>query len=166
MRSILTFLFLISITTALSQNKEAHDSLKKPETVSIRVIERVPVYKGCEDDLNKNNCLNNKIRRFIGRHFNVNDAKCLEYKTEYDKKLKKEVKVCTKEVKAGRVTIKTTFVIDTIGYTTDIKALSPYPLLNEEAVRVIKKLPKFKPGFQRGRKVRVRYRLPIMFNIL
>lgn len=166
MKNYIVSFFLFVATAVFSQNEKAHDSLKKLEEVSIRVIEEVPIYQGCENAPNKNNCLNNKIRRFVGKHFNVYDAKCLEYKTEYDKKSKKEIKVCKKEVKAGRVIIKTTFVIDTLGYTTDIKALSPYPSLNEEAVRVVKKLPQFKPGVQRGRKVRVRYRLPITFNIL
>jgi len=166
MKNYIVSLFLLAATTVFSQSEEVHDSLKEPDEISIRIIEKVPVYKGCENDPNKNNCLNNKIRRFIGRNFNVYEAKCLEYKTKYDRKSKKEIKVCKKEVKAGRVVIKTTFVIDTLGYITDIKALSSYPSFNKEAIRVVKKLPRFKPGVQRGRKVRVRYRLPITFSIL
>ena len=36
---------------------------------------------------------------------------------------------------------------------------------DEEAVRVVKSLPKFKPGKQRGAPVRVRYTLPIVFQL-
>ncbi|MBE2247873.1 MAG: energy transducer TonB [Candidatus Competibacteraceae bacterium] len=36
---------------------------------------------------------------------------------------------------------------------------------DEEAERVIKKLPGFTPGKQRGRPVRVQYRLPIAFTL-
>lgn len=166
MKTFLTTLLLLLTVNLYAQNTET-DTLKKPNEVSIRTIEQIPIFKGCENSPNKNHCLNTKIRRFIGKHFNADDAKCLEFKMKYDRKLKRKVKKCKKELKiTGRVIIKTTFVIDTSGYATDIKALSPYPTMNTEAIRVLKKLPEFKPGFQRGRKVRVRYGLPITFNLL
>lgn len=142
------------------------DSIPSKEVLSFRVVESIPVYSGCENSPNKNHCFNIRIRKFIGRHFNTDSAKCLKYEKVYDKKLKKEVLVCKEEIKGERVVIRTSFVIDTLGYTTKIIAKSRYPSLSEEAIRVIKKLPRFKPGVQRGRKVRVRYRLPITFNIL
>lgn len=40
-----------------------------------------------------------------------------------------------------------------------------HPLLDEEAVRVIKKLPKWKPGRQRGKPVSVWYTVPINFQL-
>jgi periplasmic protein TonB len=39
------------------------------------------------------------------------------------------------------------------------------PLLEEEAMRVVRALPKFKPGKQRGRPVNVWYTLPIVFQL-
>ena len=36
---------------------------------------------------------------------------------------------------------------------------------DEEAMRVIKMLPKWKPGMQMGKAVRVRYKLPINFQL-
>jgi len=36
---------------------------------------------------------------------------------------------------------------------------------DEEAMRVVKKLPKFNPGQQRGRPVRVSYNLPMRFSL-
>ncbi len=39
------------------------------------------------------------------------------------------------------------------------------PLLDEEAVRVVKSLPKFKPGFQGGKPVPVWFSVPIVFKL-
>ena len=39
------------------------------------------------------------------------------------------------------------------------------PLLDEEAVNVVKKLPRFTPGEQNGRKVNVWYSLPVTFRL-
>jgi protein TonB len=38
-------------------------------------------------------------------------------------------------------------------------------LLDEEAVRVIKQMPLWKPGYQNAKPVTVRYTLPIMFRL-
>lgn len=37
--------------------------------------------------------------------------------------------------------------------------------LDAEAIRVVKKMPKWKPGKQRGKKVKVRYNLPIICTL-
>jgi len=39
------------------------------------------------------------------------------------------------------------------------------PLLDEEAIRVVKTLPKFKPGKQGGVPVKVWFSLPVLFKI-
>lgn len=39
------------------------------------------------------------------------------------------------------------------------------PLLDDEAIRVIKELPKFKPGEQNGKKVNVWYSIPVTFKL-
>lgn len=39
------------------------------------------------------------------------------------------------------------------------------PLLDDEAIKVIKKLPKFKPGEQNGRKVHVWFSIPVTFKL-
>ncbi|MBP3762255.1 MAG: energy transducer TonB [Bacteroidales bacterium] len=68
------------------------------------------------------------------------------------------------EKKEGRVLL--TFVVEADGRITDIKALhSPHPSLSEEAIRVVRLMPKWKPGKQRGKKVRVQYNLPINFQL-
>lgn len=56
------------------------------------------------------------------------------------------------------------FVVNTDGSVTDAKiARSVDPSLDQEALRVINSLPKWKPGKQRGKPVRVSYTVPINF---
>ena len=42
---------------------------------------------------------------------------------------------------------------------------SVHPLLDAEALRVIKRMPKWKPGKVNGEPVNVKYRLPITFKL-
>lgn len=39
------------------------------------------------------------------------------------------------------------------------------PYLDKEALRVINSMPKWKPGMQRGKAVRVKYTVPVMFRL-
>ncbi|MFC2631844.1 MAG: energy transducer TonB, partial [Porphyromonas pasteri] len=39
------------------------------------------------------------------------------------------------------------------------------PALDKEAVRVVKSIPKWKPGKQQGKAVRTRYVIPIVFSL-
>jgi protein TonB len=60
----------------------------------------------------------------------------------------------------------TQFTVNEDGSVSDIQILrSPSKGFNKEVDRVIKLLPHFKPGLQQGRPVRVRYVLPIVFNV-
>ena len=62
----------------------------------------------------------------------------------------------------GKVTIK--FVIDKDGIVGPAEVTnSTNAQLNEEALRLVKKLPRFQPGFQHGRFVRVEFSIPITF---
>lgn len=64
----------------------------------------------------------------------------------------------------GRVTVS--FVIERNGEITNLKVLRGIGAgCDEEAVRVIKKSPFWKPGIQNGRKVRVSYVMPIVFKM-
>jgi len=63
-------------------------------------------------------------------------------------------------------TVYVTFTIDTDGSITDIAVLkSPHILLSEEAVRVVKLMPKWKPGTQRGKPVKVQINMPLAFTL-
>ena len=62
----------------------------------------------------------------------------------------------------GRVFYK--FVVDTDGSVTNVEIIrGPDASLNKEAKRVLESLPKFKPGKQRGRPVRVYFSSAINF---
>ena len=64
----------------------------------------------------------------------------------------------------GRVFV--TFVVETDGRVTDIKILRGIGGgCDEEAVRVVKNMPKWIPGKQRGKPVRVQFNLPIKFTL-
>ena len=64
----------------------------------------------------------------------------------------------------GRVTVQ--FVVNADGSIVDarvIRGVDPY--LDKEALRVINSMPKWKPGMQRGKAVRVKYTVPVMFRL-
>ena len=64
----------------------------------------------------------------------------------------------------GRVTLS--FVVEKDGSVTDIQEMrSPSEDLTKEAKRVVQSMPKWKPGKQRGKPVRVKYVLPVTFRL-
>ncbi len=59
-----------------------------------------------------------------------------------------------------------TFVVEKDGSLTDIKVLRDIGSgCGEEAIRVVKMMPKWKPAKQRGKPVRQQFNLPIRFNL-
>jgi len=69
-----------------------------------------------------------------------------------------------KEGIQGRVAVR--FIVEKDGSISDVKpVLSVHPLLNKEAVRVVESMPKWTPGKQNGKPVRVRFNLPVMFKL-
>jgi len=61
-------------------------------------------------------------------------------------------------------TVYVTFVVEKDGRITSVKILRGIGGgCDEEAVRVIKKMPGWKPGKQRGRPVRVQFNMPVRF---
>jgi len=64
----------------------------------------------------------------------------------------------------GKVYIS--FIVDKTGSVTNVKVVRGVDKnLDAEAVRVIKSLPKYKPGKQRGKAVRVMFTIPIKFKL-
>ncbi|NPD46653.1 MULTISPECIES: TonB family protein [unclassified Lentimicrobium] len=69
-----------------------------------------------------------------------------------------------KEGIEGRVFV--TFVVEKDGSITEVELMRGVSdELDQEALRVIKSMPKWKPGEQRGKTVRVQYRMPIKFTL-
>ena len=111
------------------------------------LVERVPTFPGCKGDNEQlKKCLSEKISKFVSKHFNAGIAEDLGLSGE-------------------RVRILTMFTIDKNGNIVNVKTRSKYKDLENEARRVIKKLPKMQPGKQRDRPVNVTYSLPIVFNV-
>ena len=64
----------------------------------------------------------------------------------------------------GKVIVQ--FVVDKDGSVTDVKIeKSVHKSLDKEAVRVVKKMPKWIPGEQDGKPVRVLYHMPVNFSL-
>ena len=69
-----------------------------------------------------------------------------------------------KQKVGGRVMVM--FVVETDGSLSNVRvAKKVFPSLDAEAVRVVKNMPKWKPGKEKGRAVRVNFTLPVVFNI-
>lgn len=118
------------------------------EDVPFVLIERVPVYPGCEnkiDNASRKKCMSEKIQEHVVKEFNTNLGADLGLE--------------------GINRIVVLFRIDPNGNITDIQARAPHKALEKEALRVVSSLPKMTPGYQRNRPVGVIYTLPIVFNV-
>ncbi|PHS63470.1 MAG: energy transducer TonB [Flavobacterium sp.] len=116
--------------------------------VPFAVIENVPVYPGCEKkkgNAEKKKCMSEKIMKFVQKKFNTELAGDLGLE--------------------GRQRISVQFKIDKNGNVVGVRARAPHPKLEQEAVKVVKALPKMIPGKQRGKAVGVLYSLPILFQV-
>ena len=111
------------------------------------VVEKAPRFQGCaeETEANAHACSNKNLIAFLSE------------KVVYPKKAK------NKGIQ-GKVIVS--FVIEKDGSVSTTKVVrSVYKSLDNEAVRVVNDMPKWTPGTQRGKEVRVQYTLPIMFSI-
>ncbi|WP_298530903.1 M56 family metallopeptidase [uncultured Algibacter sp.] len=116
--------------------------------VPFSVIENVPIFPGCElltTNEERRDCMSKNISSHVNKNFNTKLADSLKLK--------------------GRQRINVIFKIDRNGDVVGVRSRAPHPSLEEEAIRVIKTLPKFKPGEQKGKTVNVPYSLPIVFQV-
>ena len=118
------------------------------EDVDFVNIQNAPVFKGCENLSKEENkvCFDKKMKQFVQRNFDIELANELG-------------------LHSGKHKIQTQFIINQEGVIVDVKIRAPHKRLEKETKRIIKKLPKFKPGKQNNRKVKVRYLLPITFSV-
>ena len=64
----------------------------------------------------------------------------------------------------GRVAVS--FIVEKDGSISNVRPIhSVHTLLDKEAVRVVKSMPKWSPGKQHGKPVRVQLIVPIMFKL-
>lgn len=83
---------------------------------------------------------------------------------EYLKKNIKYPAICREQGIQGRVLVS--FIVNKDGSIVDAEVVKPInPSLDKEALRVISGMPKWKPGAQRGKPVRVKYTVPVNFRL-
>lgn len=114
------------------------------ESVPFATIDEVPVFPGCEDTSDKRACFREKIQAHIRKHFRYPEA-------------------AQEQGIQGRVSIL--FTIDANGAISAIKKRGPHELLENEAVRIIERLPKMQPGKHEGKIVKVPFAIPITFRL-
>jgi protein TonB len=112
------------------------------EDVSFMIIENVPVFPGCKGN---NNALKACFSKMVQKHFS----------RKFDADLPNEL-----GLSPGRKRVFIGFKIDKEGNIVNIQARAPHPKIKSEVVSVMKKLPKMKPGRQRGKAVGVKYSIP------
>lgn len=122
----------------------------KSAVYEINAIEEKPTFLACQSlkGAAKDACFNEQMKKFINQNFKY-PRKALENEIE------------------GRILVE--FIIDTNGNVSAVKPLmvrnENNPDLEKEALRIIGKLPKMKPGKQGKEAVNVRYTIPISFKL-
>lgn len=116
-----------------------------PEEVPFPLIESTPVFPGCENLFKdeRDACFREKVLKHIQKNLRYP-----ENALENDHH--------------GKVNLQ--FLIEKDGTISIANLRGPYESLNKEASRVIKLLPKMKPGEQRNKPVKVSYIVPIVFK--
>lgn len=119
-------------------------SLKK---VPFHLVEQIPLFKKCKNEplLKQSKCFETYMIKHVVKNFNYPKDAML------------------KGIE-GKVLVQ--FTINTDGKVIDIKKRGPKngQLLEQEASRLIAKLPPFIPGKHKGNLVNVKYALPIIFK--
>ena len=138
----------VVVNTASSYGEEGGTAEEIDEEVPFAVIEDVPVFPGCEGVAK-----NKRLDCFMEQM-----AKHIKKNQQYPER-------AMEDGIQGRVSVL--FVIDKDGGISNVQVRGPKggELLENEAKRVIEKLPKFKPGMQRGKPVKVKYSQPITFKL-
>ena len=143
----LTTAVCLAASSFWAQSESEAESLPADSTKVYDIVEQVPIWGSCSELTGKEaeTCTYEQL------------AKHVVAETKYPKKARKMGL-------AGKVFVE--FVIDTDGSVIDVSILrGVHPLLDDEAIRVVKSFPEFIPGQQRGKPVKVRYRLPMNFAL-
>ncbi len=122
--------------------EEAEEEEEVEADVSFMIIEDVPVFPGCKGNKAKlKKCFSQKVQKHFGRKF--------------DTDLPNEL-----GLSPGKKRVFIGFRIDKKGNVVDVQCRAPHPKIKKEVLRIMKMLPKMKPGKQRGKPVGVKYSIP------
>ena len=127
-----------------SKGNTNDSSIEEGLVVPFANVDEVPVFPGCENAADKRACFQEKIQEHIRKHFN--------YPLEAQEKGIQ-----------GRVSIM--FSIGSDGDIKNIKMRGPDKLLEDEAERIIKRLPNMEAGMHKGVAVNVPFSIPITFRL-
>ncbi len=119
-----------------------------PATSNVNIVSEVPLYPGCSSRLDREDrieCLNLKMGKFVQRWFDTSHTDNLNGRDE--------------------VRISVMFTINVNGEIQDIQIQAPNKELEQEARKVISRLPKITPGKMNGEPVNVTYTLPIVYRV-
>jgi len=146
-----------SSKTSSNSSKKDTGKGKKAVTKMVTNFKRIevpPTYPGCKGNSDdKKTCFKNKVKRHLSRKF---DASILD----------------NLDLKSGQKRIWINFNISKYGKVTNVSARAPSTMssrakkkLENEAIRVIKKLPKMIAAKQNGASVEMNYSLPLTFVV-
>ena len=124
------------------------DTIYSTQGIPYSIVQKVPVFPGCEElaEGTHSRCFQDSMRKFIYGNFN-------------------NLVVDSLELTPGKYHIYLQFLLGKDGNIYAMKSRSIHKNLDDEAVRVLSKLPKMVPGIHHGRKVNVKYTMPIIFTV-
>ena len=143
----------IEFTSEADEDTEIEEIVMEEEVVEeqiFTIVEDMPAFKGCDNisDKNKRNaCTNQKIQEFL-------------YENMQYPEIAREAGL--------QGTVILSFVVNQKGKIQDVTVLRGVQgasMLDNEAKRIIGMLPTFTPGKQRGKSVKVKYTLPVRFQL-
>ena len=143
-RALLGMISKFNLTEKVESMKKTSKEITGNDGIPFSIIDKIPTFPGCEE--NDKQCFNRKLQ--------------LHFAENFDKNLPNQL-----NLSSGKKRIIMLFKIDKNGDITQIKVKSPAPELSEEAERIIEMLPKMTPGEHQGKKVGVKYTLPIRIDV-
>ncbi len=133
---VLSLVMLLAVATLSAQNTDRKSNVKESVSdPSFIVVEQMPEFPGGEEAL----------YQFLGSNLSYPDTA-------------KEQNI------TGKVIVS--FVVEKDGRITNAKVIKDIGGgCGAEALRVVNKMPRWKPGKQKGKPVRVQFSLPFVFNL-
>ncbi len=128
---------------------EAPDTDVDIPEIPFVLVEIAPAFPGCDENLSKielRACFNKKMRKHVNKKFNTEIAQNIG-------------------LESGKKRISVEFIIDEFGKINISRIRAPHKKLEKEAKRVVKLLPTMIPARQQLKNVRVKFNLPIVFNV-
>ncbi|OIQ37612.1 MAG: hypothetical protein BM563_08040 [Bacteroidetes bacterium MedPE-SWsnd-G1] len=123
------------------------DTEEKEPRLSVKTVEKPPVYQDCKGNNDQlMECFNKKIVEFVDKHYNP-------------------IVSAEDGITDDNYRVVVQFDVNTFGEIVDVHAQGPNKETSDEAVRVIKLLPKMEPATHNGKPVRVVYNVPIKLKV-